>query len=105
MWRALQNLFPGQTAQPGGPSCRGQLSLEQYSLRTPGVNQFASHGCVQLDRFEQLRLRDAFFGGVREMNAAGANQKGLAPRVVKAWNVRCESNDGSRDTVQGGKLN
>src|SRR5438105_3422210 len=47
---------------------------------------------IQLHRFEKLGLRNPLLGGVRNVNAAGTDQKRFSPCALESRNVGSESN-------------
>ena len=100
--RALRNRIRAQAARSACPSFRTRRceALAHAASAAPVSKKLRHHARVNLHRFRQFFFRDALFRGVRQMNAARADQKRLAPGSVERRNVGGEGDDGGGKAVE-----
>ena len=58
------------------------------------TSKLLDHARINFYGFEKLLFGDVLFAGVRDVNAAGPDEKGLAPGALKKRYVGGESDDG-----------
>src|SRR5256714_9874257 len=68
-------------------------------IRRPPRSTLFPYTTLFRSRFAQFSLRDALFGSMGEVNAAGSNEEWLSPGTFEAWDVRREGHDRCGQTI------